>query len=137
MIYLACPYSHPDSNVREYRFKMANRAAAKLMRDGHIVYSPISHTHPIAMEGDLPLDWAYEDLRRKPTIFSRGMNAVRSPQSLLKAERKTIYPMPHNMGVCLLMTISQDSSMVKDVSDFKCIMTNGAKDILISKPKLR
>lgn len=59
MIYLACPYSHPDSNVREYRFKMANRAAAKLMGDGHIVYSPISHTHPIAMEGDLPLDWAY------------------------------------------------------------------------------
>ena len=59
MIYLACPYSHPDSNVREYRFMKANQAAANLMRDGHIVYSPISHTHPIAMEGDLPLDWSY------------------------------------------------------------------------------
>jgi len=59
MIYLACPYSHPDSNVREHRFKMANRAAANLMRDGHIVYSPISHTHPIAVDGGLPLDWAY------------------------------------------------------------------------------
>lgn len=59
MIYLACPYSHPDSNVREYRFMKANQMAARLMRAGHIVYSPISHTHPIAMEGDLPLDWAY------------------------------------------------------------------------------
>ena len=59
MIYLACPYSHLDSNVREYRFMKANQAAANLMRDGHIVYSPISHTHPIAMEGDLPLDWSY------------------------------------------------------------------------------
>ena len=59
MIYLACPYSHPDNNVREHRFKMANRAAAKLMGEGHIIYSPISHTHPIAVEGDLPLDWAY------------------------------------------------------------------------------
>jgi hypothetical protein len=59
MIYLACPYSHLDSNVREYRFKTANRAAARLMRAGHVVYSPISHTHPIAMEGDLPLDWSY------------------------------------------------------------------------------
>lgn len=59
MIYLACPYSHLDSNVREYRFMKANQMAALLMRDGHIVYSPISHTHPIAMEGDLPLDWSY------------------------------------------------------------------------------
>ena len=59
MIYLACPYSHPDSNVREYRFMKANQAAANLMRDGHIVYSPISHTHPIAVDGGLPLDWAY------------------------------------------------------------------------------
>ena len=59
MIYLACPYSHPDNNVREHRFKMANQAAARLMRDGHIIYSPLSHTHPIAVDGGLPLDWAY------------------------------------------------------------------------------
>lgn len=59
MIYLACPYSHPDSNVREYRFMKANQMAARLMRAGHIVYSPISHTHPIAVDGGLPLDWVY------------------------------------------------------------------------------
>jgi len=59
LIYLACPYSHPDADVRERRFAMANMAAAQLMREGHIVYSPISHTHPIAMVGELPLDWNY------------------------------------------------------------------------------
>lgn len=26
MIYLACPYSHPNKDVREYRFRHANRA---------------------------------------------------------------------------------------------------------------
>lgn len=59
MIYLACPYSHKDASVREYRFMKANQAAARLMRAGHIIYSPISHTHPIATEGKLPLDWSY------------------------------------------------------------------------------
>lgn len=59
MIYLACPYSHKDANVREFRFMKANRAAAKLIGEGKFVYSPISHTHSIALEGAMPLDWAY------------------------------------------------------------------------------
>lgn len=57
--YLACPYSHPDRSVRVARFEAANRTAAVLMAEGHYVYSPISHTHPIAEAGDLPLDWDY------------------------------------------------------------------------------
>lgn len=59
MIYLACPYSHPDPAVRQARFEAANRAAGAMMRDGLYVYSPISHTHPIAMVCDLPLGWDY------------------------------------------------------------------------------
>ena len=47
-IYLACPYSHKDKAGRERRFEAANRAAGKLMQDGHIVFSPISHSHPVA-----------------------------------------------------------------------------------------
>lgn len=58
-IYLACPYSHPDSDVRQARFEAVNVVAAKLMRAGHIVYSPISHSHPIAEAGGLPLGWDY------------------------------------------------------------------------------
>jgi hypothetical protein len=48
MIYLASPYSHPEADVREARYIAACQAAAELMRAGHVVYSPIAHSHPIA-----------------------------------------------------------------------------------------
>jgi hypothetical protein len=47
IIYLACPYTHPDSKVREQRFHAATTAAAVLITRGYIVYSPITMTHPI------------------------------------------------------------------------------------------
>lgn len=55
IIYLACPYTHPSPEVREARFHAANRAAASLIRQGHIVYSPITMTHPIdkVLAGDV------------------------------------------------------------------------------------
>lgn len=59
MIYLACPYSHKDPEVRRQRFESANAVAAKLMQGGRHVFSPISHTHPIAVAGDLPKGWDY------------------------------------------------------------------------------
>ena len=57
--YLACPYSHASKQVREARFAEANRAAGFLMRQGRFVFSPISHTHPIAVACDLPLGFDY------------------------------------------------------------------------------
>jgi nucleoside 2-deoxyribosyltransferase len=59
MKYLASPYSHDDPAVRLQRFEAACRAAAILLRNGVLVFSPIAHTHPIALAGDLPLDWAF------------------------------------------------------------------------------
>lgn len=59
LVYLACPYTHPDPDVMEKRFRIANRAAHKLMNIGLFVFSPISHTHPIAKEGNLPREWDY------------------------------------------------------------------------------
>lgn len=47
ILYLAQPYSHPDGNIRHHRFKMACMASAELIRQGHIVYSPIAHSHTI------------------------------------------------------------------------------------------
>lgn len=47
VIYLACPYTHPDPAVRKARFDTATAVAADLIRAGHIVYSPITMTHPI------------------------------------------------------------------------------------------
>lgn len=54
--YLASPYSHPDPAVREERFRAACRAAAALIRRGHVVFSPIVHSHSIAQHG-WPVDW--------------------------------------------------------------------------------
>jgi len=59
LIYLATPYSHPNRAVRVQRFKIANQVAAELMKKGLHIFSPISHTHPIAEEGGLPLDWQF------------------------------------------------------------------------------
>ena len=58
MIYLASPYSHPQEYIRVYRFNEACRAAAFLTCQGRHVFSPIAHSHPIALHG-LPLDAGY------------------------------------------------------------------------------
>jgi nucleoside 2-deoxyribosyltransferase len=68
-IYLAIPYTfNPDKS-----FQIANKVTASLMSAGHVVFSPISHSHPVAdhlpdelrtdshwwMTQDIPfVDWA-------------------------------------------------------------------------------
>jgi hypothetical protein len=47
VVYLACPYTDADVDVRRGRFEAATIAAADLIRQGRIVYSPITMTHPI------------------------------------------------------------------------------------------
>lgn len=47
-VYLAAPYWHDIESVREDRFLEICRAAGRIMLDGHVVFSPISHSHPIA-----------------------------------------------------------------------------------------
>jgi hypothetical protein len=42
LTYLGCPFSHPDEKVRLERRKAVSRFAAKLIRRGEIVFSPIS-----------------------------------------------------------------------------------------------
>lgn len=59
LIYLATPYNHPDPAVREERFNLACLAAATLMQNGVHLFCPIAHTHPIALQGNLPCDWDY------------------------------------------------------------------------------
>ncbi len=53
IVYLASPYTHASPLVREQRFLSACRVAARLMSQGHAVFSPIAHSHPIAVHGDL------------------------------------------------------------------------------------
>lgn len=56
LIYLASPYSHPDAEVREERFRAACRAASVLMSRGHAVVSPIAHSHAVCVHSAGGLD---------------------------------------------------------------------------------
>ena len=47
-VYLATPYSHADKVVRIQRVAQVDAKAAELMEGGYIVFSPISHSHPIS-----------------------------------------------------------------------------------------
>lgn len=58
-IYLATPYSHSDKTIMESRFDQACKIAGKLMLDGHVIFSPIAHMHPIAVLYDLPRGWDF------------------------------------------------------------------------------
>lgn len=59
MIYLASPYSHPDSVVVHHRFAEVCRAAGWLLANRFWCYSPIVHCHEIAQRSRLPTDHEY------------------------------------------------------------------------------
>ena len=59
MIYLASPYSDPDPAVREQRFQAVCRVAAEMLAAGMLVFSPITHSVPIAEHGGAPDTWEF------------------------------------------------------------------------------
>lgn len=54
LYYLATPYSHESSEVRHQRFEMSCEIVAFLMGKGLFVFSPIAHSHSVAVLHDLP-----------------------------------------------------------------------------------
>jgi hypothetical protein len=54
--YLACPYAHPDPKVKKERHAIVNRVAFNLMRQGIMVYSPLTHNLPLDQLGIRRLD---------------------------------------------------------------------------------
>jgi len=58
LIYLASPYMGTWYQ-RELRFLQCARVAGFLISQGNYVFSPITHTHPIARVCDLPGGWDY------------------------------------------------------------------------------
>jgi len=58
VIYLATPYTKYQAGIWP-AYKEAARIAGGLLKLGHDVYSPIAHSHPLAVYGGLdPLDGA-------------------------------------------------------------------------------
>lgn len=46
-VYLAAPYSHKNPDVREARATVIGQMCAKLMLEGNVVFSPITHSHAL------------------------------------------------------------------------------------------
>lgn len=59
MIYLASPYSHPDPLERQYRYERMIEVSAQFLNQGHYVYSPIVHCHPLALAHAMPTDFLF------------------------------------------------------------------------------
>lgn len=97
MIYLASPYSDPDSAVMEQRFDAVCRKAGELMKAGEVIYSPIAHTHPIAVRTGLPRDWEFWQR------FDREMLRCASEVRILK-----LPGWETSNGVCAERTIAHE-----------------------------
>jgi hypothetical protein len=52
--YLASPYTHADPAIRLFRYHEVMRATAWCLCNNIYVYSPILHTHQLAIDHDLP-----------------------------------------------------------------------------------
>lgn len=59
MIYIASPYTHASSQVRQARFEAVARFCGDLVTRGVVAFSPIVHYHPIAQLCDLPGSWSF------------------------------------------------------------------------------
>lgn len=57
--YLATPYAHEKKSIMQLRYEWVTKVAGQLMKAGTIVYSPITHCHPIACNTDLPRGWDF------------------------------------------------------------------------------
>jgi len=59
-IFLSLPYSHEDPLVIEYRYLVSLQVSAKLLLEGHIVFSPVSVGHPLTkLDSMVGSDWTF------------------------------------------------------------------------------
>src|SRR5579864_6170630 len=78
LTYLTTPYSHDDFNVKLQRFNAAAVVAGYLMNKGLLIFSPITHTHPIAVNCRLPGDFTFwENLDREFIVACSRMIVVK------------------------------------------------------------
>jgi Domain of unknown function (DUF1937) len=79
-LYLASPYTHPDSYVREARYLEAIDALNHLLRNRIWTYSPIVHCHELAKRNNLPKDHDFwSEYNHLMILNSRGLAILQSP----------------------------------------------------------
>lgn len=73
-VYLGSPYSlYPDYDEAA---DIVAAAAAGLMAQGLVVYSPIAHGHYVSQQGDLPTSWEFWKAQCQPLIDAASALAV-------------------------------------------------------------
>lgn len=79
-IFLASPYTHSNPRIMLQRYEKARDAAAKLLRGGITVFSPIVHFHDIALLHDFPKDAAFWENHNRPFLqLSCGLYVLTLP----------------------------------------------------------
>lgn len=73
LTYICSPYNSPDPGIKHARFRAVCKVAAALMARGELVFSPIAHTHPIALAGSLPPDWGFWERYDRAMLEACGM----------------------------------------------------------------
>lgn len=126
VVYLASPYSHKDPEVMEWRYRAAVEAAAHLMLQGDVVFSPIAHSHAIGKilgkQAGGPLDanthafWMAQDLpllrraTRLVVLMLPGWSSSKGLQEEIQVADDSRIPVdfvtPEAMGVQPLPTRS-------------------------------
>ena len=122
-IYLALPYSGQE----EKSFQQANRVAGLLMEAGHIVFSPISHSHSIGVRtGDFNF-WMGQDLpwldlcdrlvvlRAEGWEESKGVQAEIAYAQEHCIEVSYIDPMPSLIGLCAPYPHAGKSTLAENI----------------------
>lgn len=116
LVYLATPYTKFPGGI-EAGFRAACELTAKLLVAGVKVYSPIAHTHPIAIHGNLdPLDhsiWLPFDgsIMAKSNAIAVAMlptwevsyGVKHEIETFLKAGKPILYLDPVNMEIVTVM----------------------------------
>jgi|GEM_PF-430587 len=51
LAYLAAPYSHPNPQIKDWRYKAVTKVAAELLKEKQMVYSPLTHNVPLSRLG--------------------------------------------------------------------------------------
>jgi len=123
LIYLASPYTykHEDPEqvdlIQRLRFEAVCSFAAQLMLDGLRVFSPISHTHPIALAGELPVNWEYwEKYDREMLSFCKRVIVLMLPgwktstgvQSEIEISREMGIPVEYVDPILFGLPLSDD-----------------------------
>ena len=59
LVYVASPYTHPDSEVVSERYRKVSQITAKLVAEGMTAVSPITYGHHLLEFYTMPSDWGF------------------------------------------------------------------------------